>query len=40
MIALKRTRTSISQEDTGIKVGVRLCGHPEVFFRALGGFGM
>jgi hypothetical protein len=27
---------SIGQEDMGIKVGVRLLGHPEVFMRALG----
>jgi hypothetical protein len=33
---LKRTRISIGQEDMGIKVGVMLCGHPEVFLRALG----
>jgi hypothetical protein len=39
MRALRRTRRSIGQEDMGIKVGVRLCGHPEVFFRAW-GFGM
>jgi hypothetical protein len=33
---LKRTRISIGQEYIGIKVGVRLCGHPEVFLRTLG----